>query len=237
MYRRIIFFLIFCVLFSGILFLWGKASQNPFCFLDIGTHHIPPQSIEINASHSYGQSFVANFNHLFKISIFIFNQSFQKDHALYFRLLEEGHEIFSREIRFQDIRPAAHDFHAIPPAAEINKQGFHFHIPFPVIQNSKNRNYSFYLESSEVKGLKIGFWPNKNYYEALTKGNAFLNSTPLHGFLAFRTFHTWEGSPSNIFFTVKTRLLNDKVFFIFWCMSMILLFLNLIYFKIRNASK
>lgn len=207
-------------------FFWmirEKIPNNIFCFLDIGTYHIPPSFIEVNSTCTYGQSFVSNFDNLFLLSIFIPRQNLNSDRELFFHLKEnkdDRKDLLTLKWKFKDIRFRKNDFYAIPPDREITDKGFHFHFQFPPISNAKNKEFYFYFASPDSKpgeGIKLGLWDSIDYYEGLRKGEAFRNSQPLKGFLAFRTYNTWSQDKGRLINKIKTNLLRDKPFLIFYC--------------------
>lgn len=208
----------------------NKVPNNIFCFLDIGTYHIPPQSIEINSSNTCGQSFVSNFDNLFMMSIFIPKQSLNGNGELYFHLKKNKNDVkdlVTLKWKFNQIHFMEKNFYVVPPDRESGEDGFHFHFKFPSIKNSKNEEFYFYFESPDTndgEGIKLGVWDNRNYYEALTKGTMFINHKPVKGFLAFRTYNTWIGSLPLLINEIKARLLNDKPFFIFYCACLFMIF-------------
>lgn len=207
------------------IFFWmirAKIPNNIFCFLDIGTYHIPPSFIEVNSTCTYGQSFVSNFNNLFMLSIFIPRQNLNSDRELYFHLKRNRNDeddLVTLKWKFKDIRFRKNNFYIIPPDRETTDKGFHFHFQFPPISNAKNKEFYFYFASADAKageGIKLGLWDDIDYYEGLRKGEAFRNSQPLKGFLAFRTYNTWSQDKGSLINEIKTNLFQDKPFFIFY---------------------
>lgn len=206
-----------------------KIPSNIFCFLDIGTYHIPPNSVEVNNSNIYGQSFVSNFDKLFMMSIFIPTQNLNSDKELYFHLKNKNddEDLVMLKWRINQIYFKENNFYLVPPDREFTEQGFHFHFQFPPIKNSKNKEFYFYFESPDARmgeGIKLGVWDNISYYEALSKGQMFINHKPANGFLAFRTYNTWKGKAKDILNEIYLRFCKDTSFAIFYFG---LLFINL----------
>lgn len=200
-----------------------RIPPNIFCFLDIGTYRIPPNYVEVNSSNTYGQSFISNFDNLFMFSIFIPRQNFNSDGELYFHLKSNRNaedDLVTLKWKFKDIRFRKNDFYIIPPDRETTDKGFHFHFQFPPISNAKNKEFYLYFASPDSKageGIKLGLWDDIDYYEGLRRGEAFRNSEPLKGFLAFRTYNTWSQDKGSLINKIKTNLFQDKPFFIFYC--------------------
>ena len=200
----------------------GKIPENIFCFLDIGTYKIPPNSVEVNSSYAYGQTFLWNFDNLFMMSIFVPAQNLKDKGELSFHLKknkDDDNDLVTLKWRFNQIRFLKNDFYIIPPDREITKKGFHFHFRFPPVKDSKNREFYFYFESPNTKagdGIMLGVWDNIGYYEALKKGQMFVNQNSAKGFLAFRTYHTWQGDFKQIVKVVTARLLKDRAFLMFY---------------------
>lgn len=226
-------FLIIILIAFGTL-VKNKMPNNIFCFLDIGTYRIPTGSIEVNSSNVYGQSFISNFDNLFMMSIFIPTQKLDRDGELYFRLRrgnDNDKDLVVLKWDYNQIRFAEKNFYVIPPDRESVKEGFHFHFHFPPIRNSKNKEFYFYFESPDAKageGIKLGLWDNIIYYEALTKGQMYVNNKPIKGFLAFRTYNTWIGNFSDLIKEIKDRLFQDKQFLIFYSGFLLVILTSLI---------
>lgn len=227
--KLLVSFGIFLMIILSVVFMVSikdKLPNNIFCFLDIGTYKAPSKSVEINSSNSYGQSFISNFDNLFMMSIFIPRQNLDSNRELYFHLKKSKDDVKDLVVlkwKFNQIHFKKNDFYVVPPDRESTDKGFHFHFQVPTIKESKNRGFYLYFESPDAKigeGIKLGVWDNGDYYEALTKGQMFINHRPTKGFLAFRTYNTWAGNPSFLIDEIKTRLLKDKVFLIFYCASL-----------------
>lgn len=234
--KVILFFGAFLII-SISVFGWiikDRIPNNIFCFLDIGTYQIPPKYVEINSSNIYGQSFVSNFDNLFMMSIFIPAQNLDKDKELHFHLKKnkgDVKDLVMMKWKFNQIHFKENNFYIIPPDRESGKEGFHFHFQFPPIKDAKNKYFYFYFESPEAKpgeGIKLGVWDNRQYYEALTKGEMLVNHRPVKGFLAFRTYNTWKGNPPLLMDEIKIRLLKDAPFLIFYCASLFIILMGII---------
>lgn len=209
------------VFFIGLgVLLEARIPKNIFCFLDIGTYRVPQESIEVNSIVQLRQTFISNFNNLFMLSIFIPTQNLNKEQELIFRLRQAGpggSDLVTLKWKYNQISFKKNNFYIVPPDRESVKEGFHFHFRFLPIRNSKNKEFSFSLESPDAKpgeGLKVGFWSNRRYYEALTQSELFINQKAIKGFVAFRTYHTWQGNPVVILSQIKSRLLKDRQFII-----------------------
>lgn len=201
------------------MYIYKKIPNNIFCFLDIGTHHPPGDFMEINGSTVLGQLFISNFSNLFKISIFIAKKDADPNAELIFHLRYKGSQsdLVTKKFHISEIKPQHNDFYQIPPDPEF-KDRFHYHIRFPVIRDSKDKEFYFYLESPGVKsgkGIKVGIWKTK-YYEALRNGSMYINHKPADYFIAFRTFNTWLGTPQSLLNDIKERLSKDKSFVVFY---------------------
>jgi hypothetical protein len=218
---RLLIIVIVLVAGAGIfaMSIYKKIPDNIFCFLDIGTHHPPGDFIEINGSTAVGQTFVPSFSDLFKVSVFVLKNEADPDSELIFHLRRKDSEadLVTKKFRISEIEPRRNDFYQIPPDPE-HKGGFHYHIQFPVIRDSKDKEFYFYLEAPGVrsgKGIKLGIWKVK-YYEALRSGSMYINQKPSDYFIAFRTFNTWIGTPGSLLNDIKERLSKDKPFAIFY---------------------
>jgi hypothetical protein len=234
-------FLIIILIVFGML-IKEKVPNNIFSFLDIGTYRIPPKSIEVNSSNVIGQSFVSNFNNLFMMSIFIPTWDLNRDGQLHFHLKNnknDTRDLVTLKWKFNEIRFAEKNFYVVPPDRESTERGFHFHFQFAPIPNSKGKEFYFYFDSPDTKpgeGIKVGIWDNIDYYEALTKGQAFVNNKPVKSFLAFRTYNTWVSNISDLVKEIKDRLFQDKQFLIFYCgLSFVILTSLIITFAKRWA--
>lgn len=207
-----------------LILLFGRAifaglPGNIFCFQDVGTHRVPSEFIEVNDKQSVGQSFMSNFAGLFKVAVFVSKNEADPDSAVCFHLRKKGgnEDIFFQEWKLSEINPPKNDFYIIPEDP-FTANGFHYHIQFPVINESKDQEFYFYLESPGVKsgrGIKVGIWKTK-YYEALRSGSMYINQRPSDYFVAFRTFNTWLGTSESLINDVKERLLKDKPFVVFY---------------------
>lgn len=201
-----------------------------FYFGDVGTYNIPFKTVEVNSSNIHGQSFTSNFNNLFMISIFIPKQNLNKDTELYFHLKNnrsDNKDLLTLKWNYNQIHSIENDFYLVHPARKSDDEGFHFHFHFPPIKDSKNKEFYFYFESIATRpgeGIKLGVWDNIDYYEALTKGQMFINDKPVKGFLAFRTYNIWVRNFSLLADEIKDRLLKDKAFLIFYCVSLFIIF-------------
>lgn len=211
-----------------------RMPDNIFSFMDVGTHRIPPSLIEVNRQNSYGQSFVSNFNGLFMVSVFIPRQDMDKDGELVFHLRANdvnAPDLVRLSWKFRQIRFQDKSFYIIPPDRESTEEGFHFHFTFPPIWDSAGKEFYLYFESLNTasgNGIKLGVWDNSDYYEALTKGSMFHNGMPVRGFLAFRTYNTWQGNLSDVFQTAFLRLRQDLSFLYFYAALIISIFFGLI---------
>lgn len=230
------------------VFAWiikDKIPDNIFSFLDIGTYQIPPKYVEVNSSSIYGQSFVSNFDDLFMMSIFIPKQNAKEDAELYFHLKrnrDDNKDLVMLKWKFSQIHFLKNNFYVIPPDRETSEKGFHFHFQFPPIVDSKGKEFYFYFESPGARqgeGIKLGLWDNRDYYEALTSGRLYINHKPTKGFLAFRTYNTWNGTFSFLMDKIKMRLLNDRAFLVFYCISLLIIFsaVTTISIKTKNIRK
>jgi len=208
--------------------------KNIYCFLDIGTYRAPSYFIEVNSLQTYGQTFVSNFNNLFKISIFVPPKNLNSDVFFYLKETPKDKDsLFNLKLSPKDFHPPHYDFYAVPADAEVHPSGFHVHIPFPLIENSKGKIFYFYLECPSCpvgKGLKIGIW-KKPYYEALTKGTAFLNHQEIKGFLAFRTFNTWTSPYSILWKEIQDRLLQDTTFLFMYSSILIVILISYLWLQ------
>lgn len=219
LFGLVIFIALIALIF--ITYFKGRIPSNIFSFVDIGTFMMPKSSIEVNSLNSYGQSFTSNFDNLFMMSIFIPRQSFAKGGELLFRLKRnkaDGKDLATLNWKFDQIKFKENSFYVIPPDRESTVDGFHFHFQFPVIHDSKGREFYFSFEcpSGPGQGLRLGVWRNLKYYESLSKGKMFLNGEAEDGFLAFRTYNTWEGNAADIFLAILRRLKRDIAFIFFY---------------------
>lgn len=226
-------FLALCMVFFA-LFIKDKVPPNIFCFLDIGKYKIPPSTVEINSSNICGQSFVANFDNLFMMSIFVPTQNLERDQLLYFHLKnskDDDKDLVTLKWQFNQIRFAKNNFYTVPPEHEFTEKGFHFHFQFPPIRDSKDREFYFYFESPDAKsgeGIRLGVHDDTQYLESLTKGQMFINDNPIKGFLAFRTYCTWQPHLNQLTKEIGDRLLKDKTFLSFYILLMAIATLGLI---------
>lgn len=224
----------------SIILIKDKIPNNKFCFLDIGTYAVPPIFIEVNSSNICGQSFVSNFDNLFMMSIFIPRQNLDSNKELLFHLKnkkDDNKDLVTLKWKYNQIHFKENNFYLVPPDRESTDRGFHFHFQFSPIKDSKNKQFYFYFESPDAKpaeGIKLGLWDNRNYYEALTKGNLFINHQPVKGFLAFRTYNTWDRNPSILRGEIKTRLFKDKPFIIFYSTLLFIILSDIVLISVKN---
>lgn len=241
--KGIIILIVVIMLAVAIFFIKAvivRIPANIFCFLDIGTHRIPQEYIEVNESQVVGQSFIPNFSNLFKISVFLVNENVLPEGKLYFHLREKNakKDLYFKELNLSEIRLQRNDFYIVPPEPHT-KNGFHYHIRLPIINDSYLKDYYFYFESPGVppgKGIKLGIWKTR-YYEALRGGRAFINQQPADCFLAFRTFNTWQGKPSDVFRQIKARLSQDRKFSVFYFSSLAAILSGIIFAGLMEKRK
>ena len=220
----------------------GFSSVHPkMNFLDIGTHHIPPHFLEVNRDNQVEQSFMSNFNGLFRLTLFIPYQ--QMTSKLNIVLKDENNQaLFTRSLSSDQITPPSHDFYAVPMDAEITPVGFHFPIIFSPIIDSKGKQFVLTLFSNAPpdKGVRIGYWPSwghSHYYEALTNGSLHINHHDSEGYLAFRTFHTLVSSGTAILQEIKMRLLQDKSFLIIYGMWLCILLMSYLFLFFKTYRR
>lgn len=238
MFRKItivIFPLVILLMILG-CYIYPKVPNNLFCFRDIGTHHVPPYMIGLKKG-AIGQTFVSNFDNLFRIAIFLSNRNVNRKAILRFRLRETAGEqdIVTKEWNISNIKPVHNSFYKIPPDINVDK-GFHYHIQFTPIKDSRDKSFYFYFETQgliEGESINFGIWKRK-YYEAMSEGSLFVNGKPKDDFLAFRSYNTWTGNMNDVFREVRRRLLLDKVFFFFY---VFLLFFTLSGLIFTNVSR
>lgn len=241
--KRVKFLFLLIIIGGGLVFIGYLHKKTPdtlFCFLDIGTHHNPPEMIEVHASQTIGQSFVSHFDHLYRMSVFIPNQNLNRNQTLYFHLKNkqspDTRDLVTLTWKFHEIHPPKNDFYAVPIDAEIVKEGFHFSFQFPPIHDSKNKEYYVTFEAPNTppkEGIQIGVWTkwhHSKYYEALTQGTLYKNHLSIEGALAFRTFHTFQGSLSQVVSDIKMLLLKDRAFLIIYVAVLALTILALFIF-------
>lgn len=238
----LLFLCIFLVL-TALVFIISfkdKIPDNIFSFVDIGTHMMPRSSVEVNSLNSYGQSFVSNFDNLYRMSIFIPSQDLNRRGELTFHLKNnktDNEDLVTLKWKFNQIKFEEKSFYVIPPDRESSDEGFHFHFNFPVISESKNKKFYFFFESPDTKeggGIKLGIWDRFNYYEGLSGGRAFINHRPIDGFLAFRTYNTWRGNLKKVFSRISARFKTDILFtLVYGCLLSIVL-LGIIITGIRS---
>lgn len=228
------------------VFIWlikDKIPNNIFCFLDIGTYRIPPKTAEVNSSNICGQSFVSNFDGLFMISVFIPTQNLNSDKELYFHLKnnkDDKKDLVTLKWKFNELHFKENNFYLVPPDQESSEKGFHFHFQFQPIKDSKNKEFYGYFEATKAElgeGIKLGVWDNIRYYEALTKGSMFINHKPAKGYLAFRTYNTWEGSAKDIFNEICARFSGDVPFTFFYGCLIFVIFAGLLTIGAVNKPK
>ena len=221
-------------------FIKTRVPNNIFCYLDIGTYRIPPEMVEVNSSNTYGQTFVSNFNDLFMMSIFIPKQDLNRNGDLYFHLkknINDDKDLATLHWKFNQIHFLENSFYIIPPDRESTNKGFHFHFKFPPVKNSKNEEFYFYFESPNTKpreGIKLGIWNKISYYEALTKGNMFINHKPIEGFLAFRTYNTWEGKIADVFNKIYLRFCMDIPFALLYGCLIFVTLMGILFIRRNN---
>jgi hypothetical protein len=211
-------------LFLAVALLFSISNKIPFpwiSFIDIGTYRMPPDYLEVNRQQTIGQSFVPNFDGLFMVSVFIPRQELKKDTLLIFHLKtnkDDPRDLVTLKWKYSQISFSRHSFYIIPPDRENTAAGFHFHIQFPVIKGIKGKELYLCFESSVDRGsgLRIGVWEDAATFEGLSKGTLFINQKAMPGFLAFRTYNTWQGNLSSLMREIRINLLQDKPFFILY---------------------
>jgi hypothetical protein len=197
--------------------------------------------VELYDGKTLGQTFVSNFDYLFKISVFLSTKIADKDAILKFHLRQEDSDkdIVFKEWKVSEIKPEKNNFYQIPPDLTSDK-GFHYHIQFNPIRDSQDKKFYFFFETDNVtqdKSIKFGIWKQK-YYEALRAGNLMVNHKPVDNFLAFRTYNTWQGEILDVIDVIKQRLLLDKGFLYFYILLMTTLFGALLFvcFKCERSK-
>jgi hypothetical protein len=237
--QRIVLITIILSIIAGVIFaklILPKVPENIFCFRDLGTHHIPSNFVEVNKSNIVGQTFMPNFDNLFKISVFLSKKDANPDGTLLFHLKKQGEreDIIVRSWKVSQIKPDRKNFYQIPPDIKTPK-GFHFHIQFEPIEDSKDKVYYFYFESPQAEpgnGIKLGIWKTK-YYEAMKVGARFINHQPVDYFLAFRTFNTWQGDLGGVFEEIRQRLKKDIPFIRVYMSLVLAVFLGIFFLEFR----
>ena len=228
------FIILFLILLSGIfvIILSGKAPKNLFCALDIGTHRIPLEMIDLFGQDTIGQTFKPNFDNLFKISVFISTKGATPDARVVFHLrrADKREDIFRKELTVSELRPQRNNFYLIGPDP-VAAEGFHYHIQFSPVTGIKDKKLYFYFELLDKKAsgpVRLGIW-RSNYYESLREGELMINHAPQKGsFLAFRTYNTWNKDIKDVIRQIKARLLIDKAFFVFYAALLLLIIACLI---------
>ncbi len=168
------------------------------------------------------------------IALFVPNQ-FLPTEACHFSVEDEtGKPITHAQLNTQTLIPPHHSFYALPPEAEITNSGFYMYIPFPPIQDSKDKLFSIKLECAS-QDLKIGARLHQKYYEGLSEGQLFMNHQPISGHLAFRTFHTFDDSLIEILTTIGQRISQDKGFLILYCFLILIVLCSLLLLWLKKA--
>lgn len=226
MRKNIVFLFTAIVLCAGAMcfavFYGHSIPQNIFSFLDIGTYRMPPDAVEINSSSVYGQIFTPNFDYLFMISFFVPAQNLNSDQKLVFHLtqaVDSAKDIATISWNYSELKFKKNNFYIVPPDRESGKDGFHFHVQFSPIKESKNKKFYFYLESpgaQKGEGLKVGIWKNISYYEALTDGGLVLNHLKAEGYMAFRTYNTIIWNFRALIRVIGARFSRDTPFMLFY---------------------
>ncbi len=232
---KLVLILLFSFLaFSTLIYLKlikPKMPNNIYSFTDIGTFYTPQKTVEVNKSNHYGQSFVSNFDNLFMMSIFIPKQHHNSQQMLEFHLKKtstDPNDLVMLKWNFSQLqfkKFKKNNFYIMPPDPGSTSDNFHFHFEFPVIEHAKNESFYFYFSSPDSKigkGISLGYWPDRKYYDGLRQGSIHHNHIPGEGFLAFRTYHTWRGNIIDVFQTAKSRLLKDTHFLIFYFGTLLL---------------
>lgn len=218
-----------------------RIPHNIFSFLDIGTYQVPPEAVEINSSSVCGQIFTPNFNNLFMLSFFVPAQNLNRNKKIIFHLtpaLDQDKDIVTSTWNYDELAFKKNNFYIVPPDRESGEKGFHFHVQFAPIEESKNKKFYFYLESpgaQEGEGLKVGIWKT-HYYEALTDGSLVLNHINADGYMAFRTYNTIRWNFHALIRTITARLADDKPFLFFYAGALCALLLSMTVIIKKNKA-
>lgn len=188
----LVFGLVLCLLSAGCLELEGQNQEQQE--LPIG---------EICENITVSQSFVSTEDGLSRIDIMLATYARENTEDIIFELWEADTRelITTYSVNAQSIRDNAyHSFR------------------FDPITNSAGRSYIFTLSSPRsFPGNAITAWCHPD--DVYDGGTAIINNVAIEGDLRFRVYHTY--SPTELAVFIFKRISQDKIFFVFWCLLLI----------------
>jgi len=140
-----------------------------------------------------GQTFLARYNHLHRIDLFMGTYARTNTHEVLFHLKtdpEASNEIFTLSFNASQVQDAAYRSFTFPP-----------------IPNSAGRTFYFYLESpASYKGNAITLWMQAQ--DLYPQGRMFRNGTPQTADLRFQAFY--QASYQDRMVALLDRLVENK---------------------------
>jgi hypothetical protein len=201
----------FCAVISVVVILICMVLYHPQISAIHQTEYDSPMG-EIYGENQFGQTFFNNGNDMDRIDILLATYARNNSGNITFHLREKNGKF--------DLRTIIIDVEKVP-----DNQYYSF--TFLPIENSKNKFYEFFLESSSASsGNAITIWYHStNSYDS---GNATINGTDISGDMAFQVFNKCNvfQSISDSFwrFSMDLKFFVGYVFIVLFVLSILLLY-------------
>ncbi len=170
---------------------------------------------ELLNSHSFGQTFLLNYNGLYRIDLYTATYARINTHPVIFKVCSspachEGGELIHLELQ----------------AAQISNNGPTI-ITFPAIGGTAGNTYYFSIESpGSVPGDAISVYRNDT--DVYPDGQMFIDGLPTSGDIAFIAYTNETFTFADIRNNFFAHANQDKPFFIFYCLLLGFLLLALV---------
>jgi hypothetical protein len=148
---------------------------------------------QIVGGETVGQTFLARYNHLHRIDLFMSTYARPNTHEMIFHLKatpDDDADILTLSLNADQVKDYAYHSFTFPP-----------------IPNSAGRTFYFYLESpTSIEGDAITAWMQP--WDLYPQGTMFRNDTPAGGDLRFQAYY--QGSYRDKVTALLDRLVENK---------------------------
>lgn len=169
---------------------------------------------ELLDGHSFGQTFMPEYNGLYRIDLYTATYARENTHPVIFKICassacQGGEELLRLEL----------------PVTQISNSGPTV-ISFPPISTEAGRSLYFSVESpGSIPGDAITVYRNEK--DIYPDGQMFVDGQPIEGDLAFIAYTRETFTVADIWTDFYSRASQDKPFFTFYCLLLGLLLLAL----------
>jgi len=198
-----------------------------FSFHNFRASSEPDGYINIYGSHTVGQEAVMNFPSLCRLGFLIRKDKITDKNLILHvrRSIQDKKDMLVLRAKKSDLFDNYYPF--LLPEIITGPRTSVFYFQFkPLTYPDKNKIY-FWLESPDSTaedGIKIAYYKNK-YWRGYVGGPSYLDGAVWDKYLAFHTYHCWNGDFSGIFKDIKDKIIKDIGFFVFYlalCLSIII---------------